>query len=454
MHEETCIWPAHQQIAAIRERKFTSRELLERYIARIESLDDKINAVVTRDFENGRREADRADAALAQGKDLGVLHGLPATIKDALETKGIRSTGGATELADNMPDSDAPSVQAIKNAGAYIIGKTNLPRWSGDFQAYNDIFGRTNNPWNLEFCPGGSSGGAAAAVAAGLTSFDIGTDIGGSIRFPAAFCGVYGHKPSFGIVPSSGYLDSAESLRPELDANVVGPIARSAKDLDLLLTVLLRRNRPLIADLEDAVDDVGSLRVAAWLNDEAVPVDQEVLEVTTRAVDTLASAGRIAADRSARPDFDLGRASELTQTLLFAALDTPNDELSHSDWHDANRERLKLCKAWSAFFDHYDIILLPVCVVPPFRHVADPKGDKPLFVNGEPTEYFEALRWTTPVGQAYLPSTVAPIGLSKTDLPIGIQVVGRYGADRTTIKFAGFLSGLCGGYQPPPIALE
>ena len=193
-------------------------------------------------------------------------------------------------------------------------------------QANNEIFGRTNNPWNLEFGPGGSSGGAAAAVAAGLTSFDIGTDIGGSIRFPAAFCGVFGHKPSFGIVSSSGYLDSAESLRPELDANVIGPITRSAKDLDLLLTVLMRRNRPLIADLENAVDDVRSLRIAAWLDDEAVPVDHEVLEVTTRAVDTLASAGRIAVDRSARPDFDLGWASDLTQKLLFAALASPNNE--------------------------------------------------------------------------------------------------------------------------------
>lgn len=450
MRDDICFWPAYRQIAAIRDRTIGSRELLERYIARIETHDRQINSVVTRDFDNARRAADQADAAIAQGRNLGALHGLPITIKDAIETKGIRSTGGAVELSDHIPDCDAPVVAALKNAGAYIMGKTNLPRWSADMQAYNEIFGRTNNPWNLKVGPGGSSGGAAAAVSAGLTSFDIGTDIGGSIRFPAAFCGVFGHKPSFGIVPSSGYLDSPESVRPELDANVIGPIARSAEDLDILLTVLLHWERPLVADLEEVDGDMGSLRVAAWLTDAAAPVDADVFEVISRAVDVLSSVGHTTVDRTARPTFDLRKASDLTRTLLMAALASSNVELSHGDWHEANRERLKLRMAWAEFFAEYDIILMPVCVVPPFPHLADPKGDKPLMVNGKPTEYLEALRWTTTVGQAYLPSTVAPVGLSSRGLPIGIQVVGRYGADRTTIRFAGFLSELCGGYQPPP----
>ena len=203
MAEETntllALEPAHVQARAIREGKTSSRALLELFIDRIESLDGDINAVVTRDFDAARRAADQADAVLARGDPIGPLHGLPITIKDALETQGLRSTGGADDLKDYVPTRDAPVVRKLKDAGAIVIGKTNLPEWSGDAQAYNRLFGTTRNPWNLERGPGGSSGGAAAAVATGMTAFEIGTDIGGSIRFPAAFCGVFGHKPSFGI---------------------------------------------------------------------------------------------------------------------------------------------------------------------------------------------------------------------------------------------------------------
>ncbi|MCZ6889542.1 MAG: amidase family protein [Gammaproteobacteria bacterium] len=452
MHDELCLWPAHRQVASIRAGEITSRELLERYIARIESIDQTLNAVVTRDFENARRAADEADAALADGKEVGPLHGLPVTIKDALETKGLRSTGGATELSNYIPKRDAPVVQAVKNAGAYVIGKTNLPRWSGDAQASNKIFGTTNNPWNVERGPGGSSGGAAAAVATGLTSFEIGTDIGGSIRFPAAFCGVFGHKPSFGIVPSTGYLDCAEGGTTEADVNVIGPIARSAEDLDLLLSVLLRRDRPWSIDLPDA-EDLGSLKVAAWLDDEAYPVDSEVLDVTTKAVDALDAAG-VAVDRSRRPDIDFKSAVPLANKLIGAACPSLDTKLTHLEWHAADRERLKVRDAWNALFEDVDIMLMPVCIVPPFPHLdSEARKGKPLIVNGEARSYWDVASWTMLVGMAYLPATVPPIGLSETGLPIGIQVVGRYGADRTTIRFAERLSELCGGYQPPPIAL-
>ena len=188
MAEETntllALEPAHVQARAIREGKTSSRALLELFIDRIESLDGDINAVVTRDFDAARRAADQADAVLARGDPIGPLHGLPITIKDALETQGLRSTGGADDLKDYVPTRDAPVVRKLKDAGAIVIGKTNLPEWSGDAQAYNRLFGTTRNPWNLERGPGGSSGGAAAAVATGMTAFEIGTDIGGSIRFP------------------------------------------------------------------------------------------------------------------------------------------------------------------------------------------------------------------------------------------------------------------------------
>lgn len=454
MQSEIALQPVHRQLQEIRSGAITSRELLERYISRIETIDNEINAVVTRDFQNSRRKADESDAATADGRDLGVLHGIPATIKDAIETRGLRSTGGAIELSDHVPKRDAPVVRSIKAEGSYVIAKTNLPAWSGDMRANNEIFGRTNNPWNLEYGPGGSSGGAAAAVASGMSSFDIGTDVGGSIRLPASFCGVFGHKPSHGIVPSTGYLNSAESLRPEVDSNVFGPIARSAEDLDLLLTVMLARTPPLVTELDEAAEDPSSLRIAAWLDDPGVPVDQEVLEVLTRAINSLESKAAIDVNRSARPEFDLRSASDVTQSILRTAHAGPNSEVTHYEWLQMNRERLKLRNDWADFFARYDIILMPVCVVPPFPHLdEEAKKGKPLRVNGERREYSDALRWTTVVGQCLLPSTVAPVGLGRSGLPVGIQVVGRYGADRNTISFAGFLSSICGGYVPPPIAV-
>ena len=194
--------------------KLSSRELLDHYLQRVETLNPALNAVVTLDAERAATAATAADARCAAGEPLGPLHGLPLTVKDAIATANIRTTGGATELADNVPTDDAPAVTAVKAAGAVVFGKTNLPRWSGDAQAYNTMFGTTNNPWDTTRGPGGSSGGASAAVAAGLTSFEIGTDIGGSVRLPSHFAGVCGHKPSFGIVPQLGYLDHTAAVPP------------------------------------------------------------------------------------------------------------------------------------------------------------------------------------------------------------------------------------------------
>ncbi len=245
MSNDIALWSTTRQADAIRRREISSRGLLEHTIIRIERINPTLNAVVTTDFANARAAADLADSALARGDAVGPLHGVPITIKDALETQGIRSTGGAIELHNNIPTRDAPVVRAVKAAGAIVIGKTNLPRWSGDVQTFNEMFGTTVNPWNAERVPGGSSGGAGAAVAAGLTSFEIGTDIGGSIRIPAAFNGIFGHKPSWGIVPSTGYLDHLAGGTTEADINVLGPLARSADDLEMLLKILVRKDRPL-----------------------------------------------------------------------------------------------------------------------------------------------------------------------------------------------------------------
>src|SRR4051812_35648878 len=221
---------ATELVAAIKGQEVSSRELLATYLERIDRLNRPVNAVVTLALERAEAEAAAADEATARGARLGPLHGLPITIKDAIETEGIRSTGGAVELRDYVPSADAPAVTRLKRAGAVVFGKTNLPRWSGDMQAYNEMFGTTNNPWALDRTPGGSSGGAAAAVACGFTSFELGTDIGGSVRMPVHFCGVCSLKPSYGVVPQRGYLDHVGGGTTDPDINVFGPITRDPDD--------------------------------------------------------------------------------------------------------------------------------------------------------------------------------------------------------------------------------
>ena len=444
-----------EQIDLIRRKEITSRELTEHFIDRIERLDIEINSVVTRDFETAIEEAALADQKIQSGDHLGRLHGIPVTVKDALKTKGILSTGGATELRSNVPDEDAAVVAAIRREGAIVMGKTNLPRWSGDIQAYNDIFGTTKNPWDLSRGPGGSSGGAAAAVAMGFTSFEIGTDIGGSIRFPAAFNGVWGHKPSFGIIPTTGYLDHINGGINEADINVFGPIARSAEDLSLLLTVMKRNSPPWIADLGTAPKDLKLLRVGAWLDDEFCPVDEEVRKQLEKVVDALERDG-IPVDRSARPELDPNEAAMLGLWLVQRAISqsTDSDGPGHRIWLDRHARREELRLKWAQFFDKYDAVIMPVCFVPPFEHQQEGDfGSRTLMCNGERRNYVDVVKWTTMVGMAYLPSTVPPIGLGKSGMPIGCQVVGNYGDDSLTIALATRIGDLMGGYQPPPRAV-
>ena len=443
-----------EQVDLISRGEISSRELTEHCIDRIERRDGEINAVVTRDFETALIDADAADSAQAEGQALGRLHGVPITVKDALETKGLRSTGGAVELTDNVPDRDAAVVNAVRREGAIVMGKTNLPRWSGDIQAYNEIFGTTNNPWDLSRGPGGSSGGAAAAVAMGFTSFEIGTDIGGSIRFPAAFNGIWGHKPSFGVIPTTGYLDHVNGGVNEADVNVFGPLARSSHDLELLLDVMKRDSPPWVAQLGSAPTNIGDLRVAAWLDDDFCPIDNEVLQHLETVVHELEKDG-VPVDRTARPDIDPDEAAMLGLWLVQRATSqsSESDGPGHRIWldHHVRREQIRL--KWAEFFSSYDAVIMPVCFVPPFEHQQE--GDflsRTLLCNEEQRSYLDVVKWTTMVGMAYLPSTVPPTGLGESGLPIGCQVVGSYGSDRTTIAVASHIGKLMGGYQPPPRA--
>lgn len=464
LKDEVALWSTTRQAAAIRAGEFTSRALLELYISRIERINPSINAVITLQLAEARQAADAADDRLAAGELDGPLHGIPITIKDALETEGLRSTGGATELHNNIPLRDAPVVSAVKAAGAIVFGKTNLPRWSGDIQSYNEMFGTTNNPWDINRVPGGSSGGAAAAVATGLTSFEIGTDIGGSIRFPSSYNGIFGHKPSWGVVPSTGYLDHDQGGDTEADVNVIGPLARSAEDLALLLDLLQRRDGPLVANLSPTPTDVGSLRVAAWLDDPFCPVDTQVLDLLNHATDQLEASG-VDVDRQARPDIDPKRASDLGMWLVSAAVSQtmPAESLestdsaatssaSHLEWLNTDRERQQVRQQWARFFEDYDAILMPISFVPPFLHQQEGHfGNRTLICNGESRPYADLIKWTILTGMAYLPASVPPIGLTSSGVPSSLQVVGPYGADYLTIALAGRIAEACGGFVPPTV---
>ena len=486
MADDPALWSATRQAEAIRSKELSSRELLEAFAARIERLNPIVNAVVTLDLERGRDAAKAVDDATARGASFGPLHGLPITMKDALAVRGMRSTGGATELKDHLPDEDADCVAMVRDAGAYVFAKTNVPRWSGDLQTYNEIFGVTRNPWNPDLVPGGSSGGAATSVALGFTAFEIGTDIGGSIRVPSAYCGVTGHKPSFGLVPTGGYLDHVTGGLTEPDINVHGPIARSVDDLDLLLGVLagpgpdrasawrVELPPPRHAALADH-------RIALWSDDPACPVSAETASTVEAVGQVLVDAGATVR-RDARPDIDADAASRLGLGLVGSAV-TPAmaDEeyrfvasmvgdpnlssadaqtvaayaASHRDWLAMDRERARIRRSWAAFFEDHDVLICPVIASPPFAHLHEGSmADRVLDIDGRSRRYSDLLWWSVLIGMAYLPSTVIPAGRTADGIPIGVQIVGPYLEDRTTIAVARALSERLGGIEPPPMAID
>ena len=456
---DPALWTTTDQVAAIRRRELGSAELLDAQLARIERLDPQVNAVCTLSVDDARARAVAADEATANGRSWGALHGVSITVKDAIATAGIRSTGGSPELLGNIPQHDAEAVAAVKRAGAIVFGKTNLPLWSGDLQTFNEMFGTTNNPWDLSRVPGGSSGGAAAAVACGMTSFEIGTDIGGSVRVPAAFCGVYGHKPSFGVIPTLGYIDEPNGGVTESDVNVFGPIARSADDLALLLNVLAGPTPDRAVgwhlDLPRAdIDDLRSLRVATWFDEPSTPMDAEMVAVLDGVADRLVEAG-VAVDRTARPHIDFTEAWHAGGWIIGAAVEMKDGDhgVGHKDWLLADRERARRRLRWAEFFEEVDVLLCPITATPAFPHQQEGTwATRDFVVNGETVPYYELEAWPAIIGSAYLPSTSAPVGRTAAGLPVGVQVVSPFLHDYRSIAVAGLITELVGGYAVPPIA--
>ena len=474
---------ATELLAALRQRKLGSRELLEDALARVERWNPAVNAVVTLDVERARAAADAADRALAAGDATGPLHGLPMTVKDSYETAGLRTTCGVPELAGHVPAHDAIAVARLRAAGAVIFGKTNTPTWAGDWQTTNPLFGTTKNPWDRTRTPGGSSGGSAAALAAGLTPLELGSDIGGSIRVPSHCCGVFGHKPSHGLVPERGHIPGPPGTLAEYDLNCVGPLARSSQDLALALDVLAG---PL-PELAHAVslrlpparaERLGAFRVGAWLDEAACPVDQEMRGVLERAVDALERAGA-KVERKARPEVDFRAAVEAYVALLIPQLsltlpdavyetlaaagaaipaDTPGPlasaarayALRQREWLRVHEERERMRARWAAFFRDFDVLLCPVMLTPAFPLDASEFSSRTLAVNGEARPYMENVQWPGLITMALLPSTVIPVGRTAGGLPVGVQIVGPYLEDRTPLAFAAAAERELGGFVPPP----
>ncbi len=465
----------------IANREISSRELTDHYIERIEKLDTTINAVPVRIFERAREAADEADIALASGARLGPLHGVPMTIKESYVMQDTPSTWGLEAFRDNYADTDGLAVQRFRAAGALFLGKTNVPVDLADFQSYNPIYGTTNNPWNVERVPGGSSGGSAAAMAAGFSALEAGSDIGGSIRSPAHFCGVYGHKPTWGIVPLSGH--ELFPGVPDADLAVSGPLARSAEDLALALDIMAGPTPResigwQLALPRPNMDSLAGLRVAVWHTDDMAPVSQETADRVQMVAEVLAKAGATVSD-TARPEIDLRAAHATYQSLLTAVMsagksaeqiaeiqqyvatldpadasvDAINARASvmlHGDWirHNFRREKMRL--AWDNFFSEWDILICPQMSVPAFPHDHRPFAERTLNVDGVERPYFEPLFWAGLIIASYLPSTVFPTGPSTEGLPIGLQAVSGPYQDHKCIAFARLLADEIGGFTPPP----
>ena len=472
-------------LAALADKRVSAVELVDFAIARIGALDKSTNAVVVRDFERARTAAKDADAALARGERRPLL-GLPMTVKEQLNVAGLPTTWGNPKFRDWLPDADALTVQRLKAAGAVVIGKTNVPLGLRDWQSYNEIYGTTNNPWNLGRTPGGSSGGAAAALAAGFVPLELGSDIGGSLRAPAHYCGVFSHKPSLDLVPQRGSTPPGTPAVPVRgDLAVMGPMARSAADLAVELDVL--------AGPDEWSEGIGyRLALPPPRHDRledfrALLVDTHPLCSTARSVgaaleglsERLGKLGcRVVRDSPKLPD--LARTTRIYVELLSAFLgaDLPTEDrerveaavkslsaedeslaafrlrgltMSHLDWVRATRVRAVLRQQWQDLFRDYDVVLCPPMPTAAFPHDHSLQRTRQIDIDGDKVPYNDQIVWAGIATLTGFPATTAPTDRTEGGLPIGVQIVGGYLGDRTTIAFAGLIEREFGGFTPPPI---
>ena len=464
---------------AIRDGRVTSFALTQEAFARVDRYNRSLNLFAYQLRQEALARAKAMDEALARGEWHGALHGVPVTVKESFGVAGQPCTWGIKGLATTRAPANSDVVERLLGAGAVLIGATNAPLFLADVQTYNEIYGTTNNPWDLNRTPGGSSGGSAAALAAGIGFLSVGSDIGGSIRSPASFCGVFGHKPTLDIVSDIGHEPGGGRSSPGFSTllAVCGPLARDADDLIAALEILAGPNGAdakawswkLPAPRQRALKD---FRVGYVLDDPWVPVSSEIKPVLASALAVLERAGT-----KLKPGWPTGlNIADLDETYRFMvrAFDfsmVPEKEkaaersrliaspdprakwglASFSDWQLRNLKRLDFRALWQRYFEGIDVFLSPVIFTAAFPHDhREPKADRRIATPEGPRNYWDTLRWIEPATLTGCPATSAPIGLTASGLPVGMQVMGPYQEDATPIIFAGLLSKELGGFQPPP----
>ncbi|MGF1536227.1 MAG: amidase [Elainellaceae cyanobacterium] len=482
---------AHRLAQMIRDRAVSSLEVVEAYLAEIDRLNPQLNAICTLDGDRVRQRARQADEALAQGERWGALHGVPITVKDVFETAGLRTTAGSAALRDYVPHQDATAVSRLRAAGAIILGKTSPGDLAGGYQGLNAVFPRVNNPWNLDYTPGGTSSGGAAAVAAGLSPLDLCSDLGGSIRQPAHFCGLYGLKPTDHRVSPQGHIpeepDAPHCIRQML---TVGSLARAVEDLALCLQIIAGPDsaRPHIppVPLDVPSDQALTSRRIAWIDEWPLyPVDPEIKLAIQSAAGKLTAAG--VAVEQWMPNFDFGAAwrtyyrlvayillyaqsrtvAEVTKTLAFLWRDAAQGDRhfrqlgtpaglglpisanpSLKGYFETLTERDRFVAHMDGELAQWDAWLCPVAMTPAFTHR---KRGEAVPINHHCVPYSMASgAYVEPFNLTGHPVVVIPIGQTQSGLPIGLQVVGKRWRDMDLLAIAKDLDDIIGDLQRPP----
>jgi amidase len=473
--------PAWQLAALMRRKKLSATELLQECQAQYETFNAKINAVVVTDFKLARKSAAASDRRRTKDIVNSVFDGIPMTAKESFDWAGKPSTWGDPLLKNNIAKADALALSRLTDAGAVMYGKTNVPLHLSDWQSFNAIYGTTNNPWDVTRTPGGSSGGAAAALATGMSAIEIGSDIGASIRNPAHYCGIYGHKPTYGVVPYNGHsMPGSVALS---DITVAGPMARSARDLTAMMNILAGPDpiaaRGLVSKLERRKEkSFKDFRVAVKLSSQVSDVDMPVQKLIRELSDFLKpQVKKLSFD--AKPEFSDREAYENYILLLRAtsnkrmAMDDynaavekvkdidPSDTsyvalmnrafaMSHRDWLQLNERRHQMRLLWEEFFKEWDVLLCPAAASTawPHDHVGE-RHERFIEVNGKHVSTIDQRFWAGYSCNFYLPSTVAPLGLASTGLPSGVQIITREYGDYTSLRFAELIEEKFCAFTPP-----
>ncbi|MBV8772171.1 MAG: amidase [Deltaproteobacteria bacterium] len=476
---------ARALIDALANKRISAVELTERSITRIEKLDTEVNAVVVRDFDRARRAAAEADRLLARGERRPLL-GVPISVKESFDVAGLPTTWGIPGARDLSINEDAVAVRRLKDAGAIVLGKTNVPTMLADWQSFNPVYGVTSNPWDLSRTPGGSSGGAAAALAAGFVSLELGSDMNNSLRCPAACCGVFAHKPTYGLVPMRGFAPPGVpqlSVPARIDLAVVGPMARSASDLAVALEVIAGPDEPDAVAYRLALPaarhtDLKNFRVMVLGSHPLVPTSGAVRSAIDRMAANLARLGtRIGRASALLPDLSLVSQANAQLLMSLVNADLPDDShkqmqaeaaalrsddmsqwavmlragvMRHADWIKLDRTRVAIAHQWREFFREWDVLLCPVMPTVALPHDHSNMDSRRIMIDGKEFPYVAQSMWASVATLTGLPATAMPIGQTDDGLPISVQIVGPYLEDRTTIGFAQLAEREFGGFIPPP----